>query len=69
MNEKIIIWCKAAGVRAIKTMAQSAIAVIGTGTIGLVDVDWANLVSIVLMSGVLSILTSVAGLPEVDEND
>lgn len=61
------LWFKAAGMRAIKTMAQSALAVIGTGTIGLMQVDWVNLVSITLMAGVCSLLTSVAGLPEVNE--
>ena len=60
-------WFKAAGMRAVKTMAQAALAVIGTGTIGLMDVDWPNIVSITLMAGVCSLLTSVAGLPEVDE--
>lgn len=62
------LWFKAAGMRAIKTMAQSALAVIGTGTIGLMQVDWVNLVSITLMAGVCSMLTSVAGLPEVEED-
>lgn len=62
------LWLKAAGIRAVKTMAQSALAVIGTGTIGLMQVDWVNLVSITLMAGVCSILTSVAGLPEVEED-
>ena len=60
-------WMKAAGMRAVKTMAQAALAVIGTGTIGLMDVDWMNIVSITLMAGVCSLLTSVAGLPEVNE--
>lgn len=63
----IKLWLKAAGIRAVKTMAQSALAVIGTGTIGLMQVDWVNLVSITLMAGVCSLLTSVAGLPEVNE--
>lgn len=62
------LWLKAAGIRAVKTMAQSALAVIGTGTIGLMQVDWVNLVSITLMAGVCSMLTSVAGLPEVEED-
>lgn len=62
------LWFKAAGMRAIKTMAQSALAVIGTGTIGLMQVDWVNLVSITLMAGLCSMLTSVAGLPEVEED-
>lgn len=67
MNGKTKTWFKAAGMRAVKTMAQAALAVIGTGTIGLMDVDWPNIVSITLMAGVCSLLTSVAGLPEVDE--
>lgn len=61
------LWFKAAGMRAIKTMAQSALAVIGTGTIGLMEVDWLNILSITLMAGVCSVLTSIAGLPEVKE--
>ena len=62
------LWLKAAGIRAVKTMAQSALAVIGTGTIGLMEVDWLNILSITLMAGVCSTLTSVAGLPEVEED-
>lgn len=62
------LWLKAAGIRAVKTMAQSALAVIGTGTIGLMEVDWLNILSITLMAGVCSVLTSVAGLPEVEED-
>lgn len=61
------LWLKAAGIRAVKTMAQSALAVIGTGTIGLMEVDWLNILSITLMAGVCSMLTSIAGLPEVKE--
>lgn len=60
-------WFKAAGVRAAKTMAQSALAVLGSGMIGVLDVDWLNLISITIMAGVWSILTSIAGLPEVKE--
>lgn len=60
-------WLKAAGMRAVKTMAQSALAVIGTGTVGLMQVDWINLVSITMMAGVCSVLTSIGGLPEVTE--
>ena len=59
-------WLKAAGIRAVKTIAQTALAVIGSGMIGVMDVDWANLLSIAVMAGVCSILTSIAGLPEVD---
>ena len=60
-------WFKAAGVRTVKTMAQSALAVLGSGMIGVLDVDWLNLISITIMAGVCSILTSIAGLPEVKE--
>lgn len=64
---KNTLWFKAAGIRAVKTMAQAALAVLGTGTIGLMEVDWLNLISITIMAGVSSILTSIAGLPEVKE--
>lgn len=64
---KNTLWFKAAGIRAAKTMAQSALAVIGSGMIGVLDVDWMNLVSVTIMAGVCSILTSIAGLPEVKD--
>ena len=67
MSDKTKLWMKAAAMRAIKTMAQAALAVLGTGTIGLMQVDWPNLISITLMAGLCSLLTSVAGLPEVKE--
>lgn len=63
INEK---WLKAAGIRAIKTMAQSAIAVIGSSA-ALGDVNWVLVVSTAAVSGIVSMLTSVAGLPEVKE--
>ena len=59
-------WCKAAGVRAVKTMAQTAVGVIGTSVV-IADVSWAVLVSATLLAGVTSVLTSIAGLPEVEE--
>lgn len=59
-------WFKAAGIRAVRTMAQSAIAMIGTAVV-LDDVNWANVVSVSILAGVLSLLTSTAGLPEVEE--
>lgn len=58
-------WTKAAGVRAVKTMAQTAVAVIGTGAV-ISTVDWKMAVSSAVVAGVVSILTSVAGLPEVE---
>lgn len=59
-------WIKAAGIRAIKTVAQTAVATIGTSAV-LGDVDWIMVGSASLLSGVLSLLTSVAGLPELKE--
>ena len=57
-------WLKAAGVRAVKTVAQTAVATIGTATV-LGEVNWPMIVSASLLSGLVSMLTSVAGLPEV----
>lgn len=68
MNKKQITWLKAAGTRALKTVAQTAIATIGTTAL-LTDVDWKIVLSASALAGLLSILTSVAGLPEVDEKE
>lgn len=65
MNVDTIEWCKKAGVRAVKTMAQSAIGAIGAAaTMG--AVDWRVVGSTAALAGVLSLLTSVAGIPEVE---
>jgi hypothetical protein len=61
-------WIKAAAIRAAKTVAQSAIAAIGT-TAMISEVNWAVVVSTAALAGVLSILTSLAGLPEVEEEN
>ena len=61
-------WLKAAGIRAIKTMAQTAIAMIGTSVI-MSEVNWIMVLSASILSGILSLLTSIAGLPELKEDD
>lgn len=61
-------WAKAASVRAVKTMAQTAVAVIGTGAV-ISAVDWKMVASSAVVAGVISILTSVAGIPEVAEEE
>ena len=66
MNEKTITWGKAALVRAVKTAAQTAAATIGT-TLVMSEVNWILVLSAAGISGLLSILTSLAGLPEVTE--
>ena len=59
-------WIKAAGIRAIKTVAQAAIATIGTSAV-LSEVDWVMVVSASVLAGILSLLTSLTGLPELEE--
>ena len=59
------MWFEAAGIRAIKTVAQTAVATIGTSAV-LSEIDWVVVASASVLAGVLSVLTSIAGLPEVD---
>ena len=66
ITSKFKLWLKCAGIRAIKTIAQTAIATIGT-SVAMGDVNWAMVGSASLLAGILSMLTSVAGLPEVDK--
>lgn len=65
MSDKAKKWLKAAGVRAVKTMAQSFVAMIGTAAV-MQDVNWIMVGSATVLSGILSLATSVAGLPEVN---
>ena len=64
-KEKTLKWFKAAGVRSLKTMAETALALIGTNTIGITEVQWLGLLSACALSGVATILTCIKGLPEV----
>ena len=66
MSDKTKKWIKAALIRAVKTVAQSAVAMIGTAAV-MGDVSWGMVASAAALSGILSLLTSVAGLPEVKE--
>ena len=58
-------WLKAAGVRSVKTMAQTAVSMLTVGQ-AVLDVNWVNVLSVSAVAGVISMLTSVAGLPEVE---
>ena len=60
-------WLKAAGIRALKTVAQTAVATVGTAAV-LGEIDWFAVASAALLAGILSLLTSVAGLPECRED-
>lgn len=68
MKEKFLKWIKAAGIRALKTVAQTAVASIGTAAV-FSAVDWKMIISASILAGVVSLLTSIAGLPEIKETE
>ena len=67
MKKDFIKWLKAAGIRTVKTIAETAIALIGTNAIGITDVDWLGVGSACLLSGAVTVLTCIKGLPELKE--
>lgn len=64
---KFVKWLKAAGIRAIKTVAQTAVGMVSGTMMGIMEVDWLAAASVSAMAGIVSLLTSVAGLPELKE--
>lgn len=67
IKEKAVKWAKATGIRAIKTMAETAIALIGTNTLRITDVDWLGVISACALAGIVTVLTCIKGLPELKE--
>ena len=61
-------WFKAAGIRALKTVAQTAVGMLSGDLIGILEVNWISVLSVSATAGILSLLTSIAGLPELDLN-
>lgn len=66
-KEKFVKWAKAAGIRAVKTVAQTAVGMLSGNMMGVMDVDWLAVLSVSAMAGIVSMLTSIAGLPELKE--
>lgn len=62
-------WFKAAGIRAIKTVAQTMVGMLSGELLGIMEADWAAVLSVAAMAGVVSMLTSIAGLPELKETE
>ena len=61
-------WLKAAGIRALKTVAQTAVGMLTGEMVGILDVDWVAIASVSAVAGIVSLLTSIAGLPELEQS-
>jgi len=68
LTDRKLVWLRAAGVRAVKTIAQTAVAMI-PAAVTITAVDWMTVTGTAALAGIVSLLTSVAGLPEVDHGD
>ena len=69
MKNKFLNWLKSVAIKVAKTMAETALAVIGTNTMGITEVDWLGLLSACALSGVVTILFNIKSLPEVEESE
>lgn len=69
MKNDFLKWIKATGVRSVKTIAETALAIIGTNTFGITEVDWIGVLSACALSGVITVLTCIKGLPELKVNN
>ena len=67
MKKKFLKWLKSVGIKTVKTMAETAIAVIGTNAVGITDVNWLGVLSAVALSGVVTILFNIKNIPESEE--
>ena len=68
MKTEFMKWFKAAGIRAVKTMAQTALSMLTVGQ-AVIDVNWVNVLSVSVVAGVISVLTSITGIPEVTSDE
>lgn len=67
--KKIVLWLETVGIRVVKTMAETALSLIGTNTIGITEVDWLGVLSACALSGVVTILFNIKSLPDVPETE
>ena len=67
MKKKFLKWLKSVGIKTVKTMAETAIAVIGTNAVGITDVNWLGVLSAVALSGIVTVLFNIKNIPESEE--